>query len=83
VDTLYLLHPLENLSVFLEAVDGKGAALVIAETAEGKICGGYNPKGFTSLGGARPSVAAFLFFDRASGKYQKLQNVEEDCMCPR
>lgn len=62
---------------FHRAVDGKGAAIVLATTAEGRICGGYNPKGFASLGGARPSVAAFLFYERdgASGKFQKLRKV--------
>lgn len=41
-----------NPASFHQAVDGKGAAIVIAETAEGKVCGGYNPKGWASLGGA-------------------------------
>jgi hypothetical protein len=60
---------------FHAAVDGKGAAVLVAKTREGKLCGGYNPKGWASLGGARPSVAAFLFYERAPGKFQKLQKV--------
>ena len=39
-----------NPAAFHQKVDGKGAAVVVAETAEGKICGGYNPKGWASLG---------------------------------
>eukprot|EP00536_Pseudo-nitzschia_multiseries_P012719 jgi/Psemu1/209461/e_gw1.500.9.1 len=70
-----------NPTSFHSAVDGKGAAVVIATDRSGKICGGYNPKGQSSLGGARPSVAAFLFYERrggsyeGKGKFQKLQKV--------
>ncbi|KAL3921508.1 MAG: hypothetical protein SGILL_002713, partial [Bacillariaceae sp.] len=64
-----------NPTAFHQAVDGKGASVVIAETVEGNVCGGYNPKGWSSLGGARPSVAAFLFYQKAPGKFQKLQKV--------
>jgi hypothetical protein len=60
---------------FHSSIDGKGAAVVVAKTRAGKLCGGYNPKGWASLGGARPSVAAFLFYERAPGKLQKLQKV--------
>ena len=67
---------------FHSKVDGKGAAVVIARTAGGSICGGYNPKGWASLGGARPSVAAFLYYERNLGggteeapEFQKLQKV--------
>ncbi len=68
-----------NPRTFHSAVDGKGAAIVIATARDGKIVGGYNPKGWASLGGARPSVAAFLFYERKSegGRrlFQKLQKV--------
>ena len=65
-----------NPSTFHSSVDGKGAAIVVATTRENEICGGYNPKGWASLGGARPSVAAFLFYkSRRSGNFQKLQKV--------
>ena len=64
-----------NSRAFHGAVDGKGAAVVLAKTRDGMICGGYNPKGWASLGGARPSVAAFLFYERAPGTFQKLQKV--------
>ena len=55
---------------FHERVDGKGAAVVIAtyqddsETKLPRVVGGYNPKGWSSNGGARPSVAAFLFYEK-------------------
>jgi len=66
-----------NPRAFHSAVDGKGAAVVLAKTRDGRICGGYNPKGWASLGGARPSVAAFLFYERGApaGTFQKLQKV--------
>ena len=64
-----------NPKSFHSAVDGKGAAVVLARTSSGLLCGGYNPKGWSSLGGARPSVAAFLFYENSSGSYQKLQKV--------
>jgi hypothetical protein len=63
-----------NPTAFHRAVDGKGAAIVLAKTVEGSVCGGYNPKGFASLGGARPSVAAFVFYEREGG-FQKLRKV--------
>ena len=59
---------------FHRAVDGKGAAVVLAKDRNGKICGGYNPKGNSWLGGARPSVAAFLFYQHGD-EFQKLQKV--------
>jgi hypothetical protein len=51
---------------FHAKVDGLGAAVVLATTEEagGTMVGGYNPKGWAGLGGARPSVAAFLFYQR-------------------
>ena len=67
-----------NPKAFHSTVDGKGAAIVLAETKDGLVCGGYNPKGWASLGGARPSVAAFLYYETSSsegGKFQKLQKV--------
>jgi len=57
-------------SSFHERVDGKGAAVVVATYQESsgssfsKAVGGYNPKGWSSNGGARPSVAAFLFYEK-------------------
>lgn len=57
-------------------VDTKGAAIVLATANNNKIViGGYNPKGFASMGGARPSVAAFLYYQNDSGTFQKLQKV--------
>jgi hypothetical protein len=64
-----------NPAAFHSAVDSKGAAVVLAETTDGLACGGYNPKGWASLGGARPSVAAFLFYETPTGGFQKLQKV--------
>jgi len=60
---------------FHDKVDGKGAAIVLATTNDKKIVGGYNPKGWASMGGARPSVAAFLFYSCPDGSFQKLQKV--------
>lgn len=64
-----------NPSSFHSCVDGRGAAVVLAKTRDGKFCGGYNPKGWASLGGARPSVAAFLFYESSPERFQKLQKV--------
>eukprot|EP00546_Thalassionema_frauenfeldii_P014137 CAMPEP_0178910008 /NCGR_PEP_ID=MMETSP0786-20121207/8855_1 /TAXON_ID=186022 /ORGANISM="Thalassionema frauenfeldii, Strain CCMP 1798" /LENGTH=270 /DNA_ID=CAMNT_0020582205 /DNA_START=118 /DNA_END=930 /DNA_ORIENTATION=+ len=79
---------------FHSKVDGKGAAIVVAtyqdmsekspdESARERIVGGYNPKGWSSNGGARPSVAAFLFYQNHDDikkshtilNFQKLQKV--------
>ena len=57
-----------NPQAFHRAVDGQGAAIVLAKASRSsnenskEWFGGYNPKGWSSLGGARPSVAAFLFY---------------------
>lgn len=66
-----------NPTSFHQAVDGKGAAVVFLKDRNEKNYGGYNPKGYSSLGGARPSVAAFLFYESNdnSNKFQKLQKV--------
>ncbi|VEU38652.1 unnamed protein product [Pseudo-nitzschia multistriata] len=71
-----------NPTAFHSAVDGKGASVIITTDENGRVCGGYNPKGQSSLGGARPSVAAFLFYERRSKKneeeptrFQKLRKV--------
>lgn len=63
---------------FHAKVDGRGGAVVVAtsQTRSGHlIFGGYNPKGWASYGGARPSVAAFLFYSKNDGSFQKLQKV--------
>ena len=62
-----------NANAFHKAVDGKGAAVVLCR-ARGKVFGGYNPKGWSSNGGARPSVAAFLFYKNNSG-WKKLRKI--------
>lgn len=71
-----------DAKAFHRRVDGKGASVVLAtgkkleRNARPIIFGGYNPKGWASLGGARPSVAAFLFYSRDGGKtFQKLRKV--------
>lgn len=46
---------------FHAAVDTFGAAVVVATTAGGSICGGYNPRGFIGIGEDRDAIAAFLF----------------------
>lgn len=50
-----------SAAAFHARVDGFGAALVVAETAGGAVVGGYNPRGWVSLGEDRDSMAAFLF----------------------
>ena len=63
-----------NPEAFHKFADGCGAAVVLAKTRDGVVCGGYNPKGWSSLGGARPSVAAFLFYRLSGGNtFQKLR----------
>jgi hypothetical protein len=65
-----------NAKAFHKAVDGSGASIVLAKAngVPGYI-GGYNPKGWSGLGGARPSVAAFLFYSRGSEGYQKVRKI--------
>ena len=65
-----------NAKKFHRKVDGKGAAIVLCK-AKGKWFGGYNPRGWASLGGSRPSRAAFLFYEKGgfSGGWQKLRAV--------
>jgi hypothetical protein len=63
-----------NPESFHRAVDGKGAAIVLARTETGRQIGGYNPKGWASTGGARPSVASFLYYN-TEDKCQKLRKV--------
>jgi hypothetical protein len=61
-----------NPRAFHRAVDGQGAAIVLAKASRSsndnnkEWFGGYNPKGWSSLGGARPSVAAFLWYTTAA-----------------
>jgi hypothetical protein len=69
-----------NPQAFHRAVDGQGAAIVLAKANNSKTWfGGYNPKGWSSLGGARPSVAAFLWYTEtgttSTTKLQKLRKV--------
>lgn len=56
---------------FHKKVDGKGASVVLAKVS-GQWIGGYNPRGWASLGGSRPSVASFLFY-RKLFTWQKLR----------
>lgn len=56
---------------FHKKVDGKGACIVLAK-ADGQWFGAYNPRGWASLGGSRPSVAAFLFYKKG-GSWKKLR----------
>jgi len=57
---------------FHRCVDGKGASVVLAKV-KGRWIGGYNPRGWASLAGSRPSVAAFLFYGKTFGGWQKLR----------
>ena len=56
---------------FHARVDAKGASVVLAKV-DGRWIGGYNPRGWASLGGSRSSVAAFLFYQKLIG-WQKLR----------
>lgn len=60
---------------FHQAVDRKGAALVVCTTSSGLLCGGYNPKGWVGYGEARGSIAAFLFRQNSGGGFTKLRKV--------
>jgi hypothetical protein len=60
-----------NAKTFHQKVDGKGAAVVLAKV-RGHWFGGYNPRGWASLGGSRPSIASFLFYKTLFG-WQKLR----------
>jgi hypothetical protein len=60
-----------NAQTFHQKVDGKGAAIVLAKV-DGQWLGGYNPRGWASLGGSRPSVASFLFYKTWLG-WQKMR----------
>lgn len=56
---------------FHKKVDGKGASVVLAKV-RGQWIGGYNPRGWASLGGSRPSIASFLFYQKFFS-WQKLR----------
>ena len=67
-----------DAQTFHNQVDAKGAAVVLAKVG-GKWCGGYNPRGWASLGQARSSVAAFLYYQTGGplpfggGGWQKIR----------
>ncbi|KAL7524675.1 hypothetical protein ACHAWF_001044 [Thalassiosira exigua] len=63
-----------NARAFHSKVDGKGASVVLAKV-RGQWIGGYNPRGWASLGGSRSSVASFLFYQKLFwiGGWQKLR----------
>ena len=46
---------------FHERVDGRGGAVVLAETAGGALVGSYVPRGFEGYGDQRTAISAFLF----------------------
>jgi hypothetical protein len=61
--------------IFHQKVDGKGAAIVLCKAGNAYF-GGYNPRGWASLAGARSSKAAFLFYKSgpfSSGPWKKLR----------
>jgi hypothetical protein len=55
-----------NARTFHQKVDGKGAAVVLVKV-QGQWLGGYNGRGWASLGGSRPSVAAFFVLQDTPG----------------
>ena len=58
---------------FHQMVDGKGSSVVLCKV-RGRWIGGYNPRGWASLGGSRPSIAAFLFYQKFPFGWQKLRS---------
>lgn len=50
-----------NYDAFHRCVDGFGAGVVLARAEDGSVFGGFNPRGWISLGENRDSNAAFLF----------------------
>ena len=60
---------------FHQAVDKQGPALVVCQTRQGLMCGGYNPKGWVGYGEARGSIAAFLFVAKNDNEWIKLPKV--------
>ena len=46
---------------FHSRMNGMGAAVLVAETAGGALCGAYNPKGWLGMGDWRDAISAFLF----------------------
>jgi hypothetical protein len=63
-----------SAQTFHQKVDGKGAAVILCK-AQGKWFGAYNPRGWASLGGSRPSRAAFCFYQKGllGNSWQKLR----------
>jgi len=51
---------------FHKAVDGKGSAVVVAQTLGGGRMGGYNPVGFNGIDDYRYSSNAFLFCQKGN-----------------
>ena len=50
-----------SASAFHAGVDKQGPGIVLARTAGGAVCGGYNPKGWAGYGEYRPGLSAFLY----------------------
>ena len=50
-----------NGSSFHTQLDGQGCGLLIAETTDGVVFGGYNPKGWVGYGEWADAISAFLF----------------------
>ena len=48
-------------SSFHTQLDGQGCGLLIAETTDGVVFGGYNPKGWVGYGEWADAISAFLF----------------------
>jgi len=72
-----------DAKTFHQKVDGKGASIVLAKTGLGHYFGGYNPRGWASLGGSRPSVASFLFYKTLFG-WEKFRSLGQGGMaCSR
>ncbi|UPR01099.1 TLDc domain-containing protein [Chloropicon primus] len=53
---------------FHTQLDGQGAGLLVATSTDGRVFGGYNPRGWLGYGEWRDAISAFLFVYDGSGK---------------
>lgn len=60
---------------FHTQLDGQGAGILVATTADGEVFGGYNPKGWLGYGEWLDAISAFLFVIKNDGTAVKLPKV--------
>lgn len=64
-----------SAKAFHTQLDGQGAGLLVGETADGEVFGGYNPIGWLGYGEARDAVSAFLYVIEEDGNAVKLPKI--------